>query len=136
VARESGQRLGDLLVEDGVATRSDVEAAVVEATRRGVPMARVLMERHGVDERGVFRALARRYAMVFDESETLLPRIDPEVALGIPQRFREFNRIVPICRDGEPIPMTGYTLKDREEVTTRMRDRVAALMQQLETNSP
>jgi type IV pilus assembly protein PilB len=103
VAKESGQRLGDLLVEDGIATRSDVEAAVVEATRRRVPMARVLIEQYGVEEREVFRALARRYSMTFDDSEALLPRIDPEIALGIPHRFREFNRIVPICRDGESL---------------------------------
>jgi hypothetical protein len=56
-----------------------------------------------VEEREVFRALARRYSMTFDESDALLPRVDPELALGIPQRFREFNRIVPICRDGQSL---------------------------------
>jgi 1-acyl-sn-glycerol-3-phosphate acyltransferase len=33
---------------------------------------------------------------------------------------------------GEPIPMAGYTLKDRERVTTLMHERVAGLMAQLE----
>jgi 1-acyl-sn-glycerol-3-phosphate acyltransferase len=36
---------------------------------------------------------------------------------------------------GEPIPVDGYTLKGREQLTTLMRDRVAALMQQLERES-
>jgi 1-acyl-sn-glycerol-3-phosphate acyltransferase len=33
---------------------------------------------------------------------------------------------------GEPIPMEGYTLKDRETVTALMRERIAALMAQLD----
>jgi 1-acyl-sn-glycerol-3-phosphate acyltransferase len=33
---------------------------------------------------------------------------------------------------GEPIPMDGYTLKDRERVTALMHERVASLMAQLD----
>jgi type IV pilus assembly protein PilB len=103
VGKEQGRRLGDLLVEDGAASRSDVEAAATEAARRGVTMARILIEEYGVDEREVFRALANRYSMPFEESDALLSRIDPNLAFRIPQRFREFNRIVPIRVEGDTI---------------------------------
>jgi len=36
---------------------------------------------------------------------------------------------------GEPIPMTGYTIKDREKVTAAMREGVAQLMAQLEAEA-
>jgi 1-acyl-sn-glycerol-3-phosphate acyltransferase len=35
---------------------------------------------------------------------------------------------------GEPIPMNGYTIKDREQVTAAMRSNVAALLEQLGRN--
>jgi type IV pilus assembly protein PilB len=97
---ESGQRLGDLLVQAEVASRPDVEAAAEEGRRTGRPMGRVLRDRYGVEEREIFRAIARKYGMPFVESDTLLAEVDPALARRLPPRFCSFNRIVPIRRDG------------------------------------
>jgi type IV pilus assembly protein PilB len=100
MASDTGRRLGELLVEAGAATASDVERAAEEGRRDGRLMTRVLQERYGVAERDIFRVLARKYGMRFAEGDELLGQIDRDLTEKVPQRFREFNRIVPIRREG------------------------------------
>lgn len=100
---ERGLRLGDLLVEAGVITREDVETAAAKSKSTGQLLTRILQEQHGVEEREIFRALARKYGMTFETGEGLLAKLDPELARRLPQRFSEFNRIVPIYRQGSTV---------------------------------
>jgi len=100
MASDTGRRLGDLLVEAGAATAADVERAAEEAKRDGRLLTRVLQERYGVAERDIFRVLARKFGLRFAEGDELLNQIDRDLAERVPQRFREFNRIVPVRRDG------------------------------------
>jgi type IV pilus assembly protein PilB len=96
-----GKRVGDLLVEAGAVTRADVEAAAEEAKRTGQTMSRVLQDTYSVQERDIFRALALKYDMKFVNSEDLLSEVDPVFARRIPQRFREFHRVIPIRLEGD-----------------------------------
>jgi type IV pilus assembly protein PilB len=100
---DTGRRLGELLVEAGVASAAQVERAAELGRRDGQPLARVLQEQFGVEERGIFRVLARKYALRFAEGDELLQQIDRVLAEQVPLRFQEFNRIVPIRREGNAL---------------------------------
>ena len=100
---DTGRRLGELLVEAGVASAADVERAAELGRRDGQLLARVLHERFGVEEREIFRVLARKYKLRFAEGDELLQQIDRALAEQVPLRFQEFNRIVPIRREGNAL---------------------------------
>ncbi len=103
MASDSGRRLGELLVEEGAAKAEDVEAAAAEGRKEGRLMTRVLQERYGVEEPEIFRALARKYGLDFVRADDLLPEIEPELSGLLPQRFCEFNRLIPIRRSGDTV---------------------------------
>ena len=103
MASDTGRRLGELLVEAGVASAADVERAAELGRRDGRLLTRVLQDQFGVEERDIFRVLARKYAMRFAEGDELMGLIDRALAEQVPQRFREFNRIIPICREGNAV---------------------------------
>ena len=103
MASDTGRRLGDLLVEAGVASAGDVERAAELGRRDGRLLTRVLQDQFGVEERDIFRVLARKYGIRFAEGDDLLGRIDRALVEQVPQRFREFNRIIPICREGNTV---------------------------------
>ena len=98
---DSGIRLGDLLVEAGAATREQIEAAAVEARRKGKLMSDVLREDHGIEEVEVYRALSRKYNIPFADGDAVLRRLDPGVAHQIPLRFRDFHRLIPLRIEGK-----------------------------------
>jgi type IV pilus assembly protein PilB len=101
VPLDRAKRLGDILVRSGAAKRADVEAAAEEGRRTRQPMSRILQESFDVDEQEIFRALAERYDLPFAQSNELLDKIDGKFAARIPQRFREFHRVVPIRLEGD-----------------------------------
>jgi len=103
MASDTGRRLGDLLVEAGVASAADVERAAELGRRDGRLLTRVLQEHFGVEEREIFRVLARKYALRFAEADELLGQIDRALTEQVPLRFQEFNRVVPIRRDGSAL---------------------------------
>jgi type IV pilus assembly protein PilB len=103
MASDSGRRLGEILVEAGAVKPEDVEAAAAEGRREGRLMARVLQERYGLEEPELFRALSRKFGLDYALADDLIPQVDPELSRQLPQRFCEFNRLIPIRREGDAV---------------------------------
>ncbi|MEO8200629.1 MAG: ATPase, T2SS/T4P/T4SS family [Gemmatimonadota bacterium] len=149
----SGRRLGDILVEAGAATRADVETAVQRGRELGQAMSRILQEQYGVEESEIYRALGKRYLIPFADIDNLLALLDPGFAQLLPERFRDFQRVMPIHRDGSTalvatcdplfqLPDLTDTLRtERVElrlITPTDYERLRAMIElgQLEASSP
>ncbi|MES2306717.1 MAG: GspE/PulE family protein [Gemmatimonadota bacterium] len=119
------QRLGDELVRTGTATSEVVEAAVVEARRGHHRLGDMLLERGVVNERDLYRALATIHELPFTDSEDLLTRIDPSLALAVPPRFQELHQVLPITlADGRLLVATSEPRIEVPELGAALGARV------------
>ena len=96
-------RLGDLLVESHVATRDSVEAAASTGRATGRRLGEVLVENGLLGEEDLYRALARLFGLAFSTGHELIAGGDPSLAAKVPRVFFEYQRVLPIRRDGDAI---------------------------------
>ncbi|MBK6494265.1 MAG: type II/IV secretion system protein [Gemmatimonadetes bacterium] len=97
------KRLGDALLDAGLATSDELTAAAAEGKASHHRLGEVLID-HGItEERDVYRALAALHGLSFQNSDDLLARIDPALAHAVPQRFQEFHKVIPIVLDGHDL---------------------------------
>jgi CheY-like chemotaxis protein len=90
-------RIGELLVERGVATREDVERAVREAHAKGVPLLSYLLM-SGADEGLLAGALAERHRMPgVDLSRST---VTLEAIAQVPRQVAETDHILPMSLEG------------------------------------
>lgn len=90
-------RIGDILVENGVATREQVERALAEARARNEHVCTRLLA-HGVDERALAAALSEKLGFPgIDLSRSV---IEVELVDLVPQRVAEADLILPISSEG------------------------------------
>jgi type IV pilus assembly protein PilB len=95
------RKLGQLLVQSGLATQEQVDHAVVASKEQHRRLGEMLVEQGVLEERDLFRALAGLHNVPFRTSEELLREIDPALAKSVSQRFQEYNHLLPIVkRDG------------------------------------
>jgi len=97
------KRLGDELVDTGLATTEEIASAVTEAAASHHRLGEVLIEQGTLDERDVYRALATLHQLPFQGSDELLSQIDPTLAQSVPQRFQDFHQVLPVAIIGEEL---------------------------------
>jgi type IV pilus assembly protein PilB len=97
------KRLGDELVDTGLATTDEIASAVTEAAASHHRLGEVLIEQGTLDERDVYRALATLHQLPFQGSDELLGQIDPTLAQSVPQRFQDFHQVLPVAIIGEEL---------------------------------
>ncbi len=56
-----------------------------------------------VDDSLVYRHIAVTRGLVFGEVQPLIERLDPTLARGVPRKFLEHYRILPVCRDRDAV---------------------------------
>ena len=95
------QRLGPALVQAGLVSSDEVEAAVEEGIRSGRRLGEILVDQGLLEERDVYRALAALHGFPFQSSDDLLAEIDPSLARSVSKRFQEFHHVMPISLEGE-----------------------------------
>ncbi len=95
-------RLGEVLVDAGLATREDVENALAEQRRRGGRrIGEILISMGVVDERTLALTLARKFHLPFVDLDECL--FDPDALRAIPRSIIEKHRVLPIDRDHERV---------------------------------
>ncbi|MDQ1448537.1 MAG: type pilus assembly protein PilB, partial [Actinomycetota bacterium] len=60
-----GTPLGSLLIDEGLLTEAQLDAAVVEQARSGKPLGRLLIEQGTISEAELVRTLARQVGLEF-----------------------------------------------------------------------
>jgi hypothetical protein len=87
-------RLGEILVQEGLIDRPDLEAALAQRGRFGNRLARALVGLGLVDEGEMVRALSRRLGVPAARLEG--KRIDPEVLALLPRELAERHGCLPL----------------------------------------
>ena len=95
------KRLGEALVQSGLASADEVEAAAAEAAVSHHRIGEVLVAHGILEERDIYRALATLYGLGYQSSDQLLTLIDPALAHAVPQRFQQFYQVLPVAREGD-----------------------------------
>ena len=92
-------RLGDRLVEAGLAERKKVEQAAEEAQKTGARLGETLQRTAGLEERDLYRVLAAQRGLAFAEADDLLPLADPALYQKMSPRYLDRHRAIPIKLD-------------------------------------
>lgn len=96
-------KLGEILVELGVADRDDIELAALEADARGQRIGEALVEHSDVQESHLVRALAIQRGYKIASADQLLEFADHELAFSVPRAFLDHHRVVPLVIEGSKL---------------------------------
>jgi type II secretory ATPase GspE/PulE/Tfp pilus assembly ATPase PilB-like protein len=97
-------RLGEVLVDAGLATREDIEAALVEQRKQGGKrIGEVLVEMGVVTELVLAQTLARKFHLPFVDLDECL--IDPRAMRVVPRTIIDKHAVLPIESDGQTITL-------------------------------
>jgi type IV pilus assembly protein PilB len=91
-------RLGDLLLQDGLLTREQLQAAVSEQRSSGERLGYLLVKQGVVDEVAVTKALARQLRMPAVDLSRFEP--DQKILRLIPAEVARKHSVLPLRRDG------------------------------------
>lgn len=89
-------RIGDLLVDAGLAERDDVEIAAHAADAAGELIGERLMQDVDLEETDLYRALALQGGWRFASIETLVRCVDCSLARSVSRVFAERHQVIPL----------------------------------------
>ena len=89
-------KLGEILLEMGVADREDIELAAMEADASGTRLGEALLQHAQIQERDLVRALAIQRGFKVLPVDRLLKIADHELVYSVPKAFLENHRLLPL----------------------------------------
>ncbi|HYN81479.1 MAG TPA: ATPase, T2SS/T4P/T4SS family [Gemmatimonadaceae bacterium] len=95
------ERLGDLLVRDGLITRDQLNLALQEQRESGMRLGYSLVALGFVKETDLTRTLARQYRMPAVDLTNF--EVDPRIARLIPSEMASKHLVLPLKRDGRTL---------------------------------
>jgi type IV pilus assembly protein PilB len=97
----SGERIGDLLIREGLITKEQLEKALQEQKQNGTRVGYNLVKLGFIQELELTKTLARQYKM---PAVDLAGReLDPKIAKMIPNDLAIKNLVVPVKREGRTL---------------------------------
>lgn len=96
-------KLGEILVELGVADREDIELAALEADASGTRLGEALLQHAQIKERDLVRALAIQRGFKVGSVDRLLKIADHELVYSVPRAFLEYHRILPMVAQNQQL---------------------------------
>jgi type IV pilus assembly protein PilB len=96
-----GGRLGDLLIQRGLVTSTEVDEAVQQQAGSGRRLGEVLVDMRVLDERGLVSALAHQFDMPVSDLSSESP--DPAALVLIPQEVARANLALPVSVSGNTL---------------------------------
>jgi type IV pilus assembly protein PilB len=97
----TAERIGDLLVREGLITREQLEKALAEQKQNGTRVGYNLIKLGYIQELELVRQLAKQYKMnAVDLSKF---NVDPKIAKLIPTDLATKNLVIPLKRDGRQL---------------------------------
>ncbi len=121
------KKFGDLLVEGGLITATQLSEALAHARERDIKVGTALLELGFVDETAIARTLATQLKMPYVDLDRIV--IDPEIAQVIPEIMaRKFKVIALGKKPGEILVAFADPLDifARDEVANYVSDRLVA----------
>ncbi len=94
--------ISEALIDMGLVDDRLLQTAREEAGRLGLPLMTVIQRHLGADDVSVYRALAKRIGVRFEEAEKLFPEIDRSLFRHFSRTFLDHYRLIPIVKkDGK-----------------------------------
>ena len=133
-----GTPLGSLLIDEGLLTEAQLDAAVVEQARTGKPLGRLLIEQGTISEAELVRTLARQVGLEFVDLNECT--IDGSVAALVTESLARRYQAIPVgWEDGKLVvamadPSNVFAVDDiRALAGAEVRTVVATASQIIET---
>ena len=122
VATNSSERIGDLLVREGLITKDQLDKALQEQRQNGTRVGYNLVKLGFVQEIELTKTLARQYKMPAVDLSKF--EVDPKVAKLIPPDLAIKNLVLPLKRDGRTLTVamadpTNFAVIDDLKFITR-----------------
>ena len=89
------------LVDMGLVDDKLMSSAKEEAARLGLPLMTVIQRHLGAEDISVYRALAKRVGVRFEEADKLFPQIDRSLVRQFSRTFLDHYRMIPIAQKGD-----------------------------------
>ncbi len=112
--RMKRKRLGDILVDDGLASEEIVIAALQEQQRTGRLLSDILIEQRQVGEHDLARAIVEHYQVPYLELKTYT--VHKDLIAEIPAALLNRARVVPLDRYGKQICFACQEIPPKEIV--------------------
>ncbi|MFZ0492134.1 MAG: ATPase, T2SS/T4P/T4SS family [Acidimicrobiia bacterium] len=123
IVRKDAGHLGALLLEEGIVTQDALDKGLEIHQEKGLPLARVLLDEHLVDERDLVRVLARSIGLEFVDLREIT--VDPAAASLVPENLAARYAAIPIAFDGDRLvvamadPANVLAIDDIRAITGR-----------------
>src|SRR3984893_16967422 len=116
------ERIGDLLVSEGLITREQLDRALQEQKQNGTRVGYNLVKLGYVQELELTKTLARQYKMPAVDLSKF--EVDPKIAKLIPSDLALKNSVLPLKRDGRTLTVamadpTNFAVIDDLKFITR-----------------
>jgi type IV pilus assembly protein PilB len=95
----NGAQLGTLLLQQGLITQADLDAALVANEANGKPISRILIELGRISEADLVRTLAEQVGLGFVDLDQM--NIDTSVTLLVPESLARRYQAIPIQWDAQ-----------------------------------
>ena len=95
----NGAQLGTLLLQQGLITQADLDAALVANEKNGKPVSRILIELGRISESDLVRTLAQQVGLGFVDLDEM--SIDTSVTLLVPESLVRRYQAIPIQWDAQ-----------------------------------
>ena len=115
------ERIAEVLLSQRLATKSQLEALVIEASHNGKSFAHLLIERHIVSEEQLAELLSKELGLPMISLAKY--KIDPGVARLIPERLARRHNLVALTKFGERLvvamtdPLNIFAIDDLKVLT-------------------
>jgi type IV pilus assembly protein PilB len=121
-APTSGERIGDLLLKEGLITREQLDKALQEQRQNGTRVGYNLVKLGFIQELDLIRTLARQYKMQAVDLSKF--EFDPKIVKMIPADLAMKNLVLPLKRDGRTLTVamadpTNFAVIDDLKFITR-----------------
>ncbi len=93
----NGAQLGTLLLQQGLITQADLDAALAASESNGKPVSRILIEHGRITESDLVRILAHQVGLGFVDLDDIT--IDPSVSMLVPESLVRRYQAIPIQWD-------------------------------------
>src|SRR3954468_13788786 len=94
----TGERIGDLLIREGMITKEQLDKALAEQKQNGTRVGYNLVKLGFIQELELIKTLARQYKMQAVDLSRF--EVDPKIAKMIPGDLASKNLVLPLKRDG------------------------------------
>src|SRR6056297_1027848 len=112
------KRLGDLLLEENLVTKEQVEKAIEEQQKSGEPLGRILVRMGFITEEALYYFLAIQFGVEYVDLENT--EISEDTAKVIKKETAEEFGVIPIEADNEKIILA--TSEPDEHLITKIKE--------------